>query len=189
MSIEQTNQLLQLILNALLLVMACTIALSGMLMRHTSVSHRLRMTQQEYRESIAGDPIGNQVYLSQFKTQLRYLRQNYRLTHFGVLIGYYALFFSIASTLALTLRTLLNFDALIHLSFVLFLAGIITLLFSIGLTVFNLHQSHHSLRQEIHWMLTVGLAAPGTAQPRRWHRSTLQPTSRPSLWNRKASRS
>lgn len=181
MSIEQTNQLLQLILNCLLLVTACVIVLSGMLLRHTAMTHRLHACQREYFECLEGAGTVKQARLVQLKIQLRQLRHHYRMTHLSVVMAHYALLFCVASALGVAFRTLIDANWLIHLALVLFVIGISILLLSVGLTLLDLCQANHSLWQELHWILTLGNPARTLDKPLRLARSRPQ---RPALGDR-----
>lgn len=180
MSIAQTDQLLHLILNSLLLVTACVIVLSGMLIRHNVLTQQLRSIQREYSELIEGAGRFNNARFAQLKMQLRQLRHRYRVTHFTVLTAHYALLFCVASTLVVALRTLINANWLITVALVLFVLGVTILLLSIGLTLMDIYQAKYSLWQEIHEALRLGI--PATLQSeksvRRLRRSRPVPAKK-----------
>jgi Protein of unknown function (DUF2721) len=143
MNIEQTSQLIQLILNAVLMVTACVIVLGALLVRHVAMGEWFRLVIREYLELMAnseglrGD---RPLYL---KHQLQQLRQHYRIAHNAILVLYYALSVLIVSTFALVLRTLLDWNWLIQLSLALFVIGIAVLLLSVGLALLDFQTSKY----------------------------------------------
>ncbi|NJR59522.1 MAG: DUF2721 domain-containing protein [Cyanobacteria bacterium CRU_2_1] len=172
MSIEQTDQLIRLILNSVLLVTTCAIVFSALIMRHTAIVNRLRSIQKEYFElfgNLEGHRRVQRVLpldgrLIQLKIQLRRLRQHYRIAHYSVLAAHSALLFCITSTLVISLRTLLNLNLLIHVALVLFVFGVTALLISIGLTLLDYYTCHHSLWDEINWALSLSLSETASSK-------------------------
>ncbi|GAB4384794.1 MAG: hypothetical protein Kow00121_48780 [Elainellaceae cyanobacterium] len=161
MSIAQTDQLIRLILNSLLLVVICTIALQGLLNRHGLIVQQLRVAQREFSElsePLDHSGIFKQNRYVQHKQHLRQLRQQYRTTYFSLLVAQAALLVCLTSTLMLAFRTLINFDWLIHASLVLFLVGVIGLLSSAGLVLIHFYTANYSLWEELHPMLSANSA-------------------------------
>jgi hypothetical protein len=185
MSVEQTDQLIRLILNSTLLMIACAIVLSAVLMRHSSTLHRLQGVQQEYLELLKAADLSRRDRLMQLKAQLRHLRQHYQIAHVSVLMAQGALLFCIASTLVIAFRTLIQSNWLIQGALVLFMAGTAFLLVSVAAMLFDFRTTNHSLWEEINWTLSLG-ASLGTTDsslkgttPRRSaaNRSRLRSTS------------
>lgn len=174
MSVEQTDQLIRLILNSLLLVVACVIVLSGSLMRHSAVVNQLRSAQREYFELLEGAGAFRTDRLMQLKFQVRQLRQRYWMAHVSTLTAHYALLFCIASALVIAFRTLINSNWLIHAALVLFVLGMGILLISIGVMLLDFYSSKRSIWDEINWLLNLGTPRqkpPGTIQRSRRSKS------------------
>lgn len=168
MSVEQTDQLIRLILNSLLLVVACVIVLSGSLMRHSAVVNQLRSAQREYFELLEGAGAFRTDRLMQLKFQVRQLRQRYWLAHVSTLAAHYALLFCIASALVVAFRTLIHSNWLIQAALVLFVVGMGILLMSIGFMLLDFYSSKRSLWDEMNWLLNLGTPRqkpPGATQP------------------------
>ncbi|NJN59144.1 MAG: hypothetical protein HC879_17430, partial [Leptolyngbyaceae cyanobacterium SL_5_9] len=91
MSLEQTNQLIQLVLNSALMMAACVVLLGGLLVRHTATHRQLRSLNQEYSELMVGSVLLKGDRLLQVKHQLRQLRQQYQDAFRSILVIHYAL--------------------------------------------------------------------------------------------------
>lgn len=171
MNVEQTSQLIQLVFNSVVMVVACVMVVNGQSLRHVAIVNRLRALQQAYFELAKAERLssnlseGRETRLLQLRTQLRQLRQHYRQTHYEVLVAHYALLFCGASTFSVTLRTLLDANWLINAALILFSIGVGLLLVSVGLTLLNLHRSHGSIRQEMGWVLHPATGQAATAKP------------------------
>ncbi|WP_416675664.1 DUF2721 domain-containing protein [Egbenema bharatensis] len=170
MSIEQTDQLIRLVLNSLLLVLICVAVVNGLLMRQTAFANRLRQTQKEYLELLDGGLFRNDRRM-QLKGQLRQLRYHYRVAHASLLTAHYALLLCMTSTVVVAFRMLLPSNWLIYAALVLFVLGTIVLLFSIGLTLLDVYATNHSLGEEITWILRLGAIETGSS------RISAKPTS------------
>lgn len=143
MSVEQTTQLIQLILNSVLMSVACALVLGGLTTRHSTLSsqfHALSRQGDDLDSHIPPSPpndfLRNRTYN---RAQLRRFQSRYQLSRYSVLASYYALLFSILSCFSLALRGLLQWNALITLAMVLFVLGVTILLLAIGLTITDLH--------------------------------------------------
>jgi hypothetical protein len=181
MSLEQTSQLIQLVLNSALMVTACVIVLGGLQVRHMATHRQLRSLSQEYAE-LMGDAVLRGDRLLQVKHQLRQLRQHYQDAYRSILVIHYALLSFVLSGLTVALRTIANADWLIGLALVLFIAGLAILLLGLGLTLADLHTAKRSLWDEINWVLSLGdLPALKEAAPTR--------SARPQKAPRKVARS
>jgi hypothetical protein len=180
MSIEQTDQLIRLVLNSLLLVLICIAVVNGLLMRQTAFANRLRLTQKEYLELLGGAGLFRTDRLMQLKVQLRQLRYHYRVAHASLLTAHYALLLCMSSTVIVACRMLLPSNWLIHTALVLFVLGTIVLLFSIGLTLLDVYATNHSLGEEITWILRLGAIETGSsrisAKPTSPQNGSLSPT-------------
>ncbi|WAL60600.1 DUF2721 domain-containing protein [Thermocoleostomius sinensis] len=156
MSVEQTDQLIRLILNSTLLMTACTILLSAVLMRHSSMLHRLQGVQRNYLELLRAADLSRHDRLIPLKVQLRHLRQHYQIAHVSVLMAQSALLLCIGSTLVIACRTLIQSNWLIQGALILFVAGTTFLLVSVAAMLFDFRTTNHSLWEEINWTLSLG---------------------------------
>jgi hypothetical protein len=185
MSVEQTTQLIQLILNSVLMTVACALALSRLGTRHTSIEEKLQTANQWYTSLLEtgkevrvadGSASFREVRLFQAKKSLRRLQRRYTVTHYSLLATHYALLFSIGSIFTMTLRALINADWLIVAALGLFVVGVACLLLGIGLTLIDLHSSDLHLLEEVQGMLTTDRTA---VQPRSNSRMrSLKPSDR-----------
>ncbi|HEY9622280.1 MAG TPA: DUF2721 domain-containing protein [Crinalium sp.] len=169
MTVEQTSQLIQLILNSVLMVTACVIVLGVLLVRHTAVNNRLQQMNQEYFQLLSHAVLLRGARLLQIKAQLQQLRQRYRTSHRSLLSVYYALILLVVSTFLVALRTMIDWQGLITISLVFFTLGVGVLLFSIGFALLDFRSSQRSLWQEVNWVMTLGEVAhvKPPVQPRR----------------------
>ncbi|MBE9180697.1 DUF2721 domain-containing protein [Oculatella sp. LEGE 06141] len=158
MSVEQTSQLIQLILNSVLMVTACVMALGSLVMRHAAINDRLKTTHREYSELCSDRDIFRSDRLLQLKSQLRQLRQRYRMAYRSVLALHYALLLFVASTFITTLRATLHQDWLIPGGLILFTAGIGLLLVGLGFALMDVHTSGQPFWMEPHGMIGMGTA-------------------------------
>lgn len=134
MTVAQTTQLIQLILNAVLLL-AISVAWWGLVwMRSSTVSDRLSRLQGIQPRAV------NPRWLSMMRCQ-------YRLSRVSVGVMNCVLVGLSGSLLGLSLRTLIHADWLISLAMVLFAGGAAGLLASIGLTLLEFYR--RSPRQRV----------------------------------------
>lgn len=141
MSVEQTDQLIQLILNSVVMVAACTFLLGGLLRRHHSVGDRLQQIQHQYLEVMSSYEESRNRQVTYLKKQLCRLRHRHRFTHYSILAVHYALLFLTGSTFLMALRTVFETNLLIRVALALFVVGIAVLLLAIGLTLHDLQFS------------------------------------------------
>ncbi|MBE9076850.1 hypothetical protein IQ241_05995 [Romeria aff. gracilis LEGE 07310] len=139
MSIEQTNQLILLILNAILMVLLSALLLGGAWTRQQALAielKRLRRRQLSRSQSLDKSLPG----LKQTRQQRQQLVQRYRWTHGGMVMLHCVLLLFTASLLALALRTLFPINGLIPLSLGLFALGTVGLLLGAGCVLVDLAQ-------------------------------------------------
>lgn len=160
MSVEQTTQLIQLILNSVLMSVACALVLGGLTARHAAIGQQL---QAENREDAGSEWPGMTVPgVTQLprgrssRKQLHRLRYRYQIARYSVLSAYYALLFSGLSCFALVIRGLLDWNALIPVSLGFFVVGVATLLVAVSLTLIDWHLSDRALLDEVQKLLTFG---------------------------------
>ncbi len=193
MSVDQTSQLIQLVLNSVLMAIACGLVLLALVTRHTAIHQQLRSLSRDVQALLDGiDPlwdafISEDVFpsaarhylpvttrrerVSQLKVQQQYLRQRYRLTQTSVLITYGALLLLLGNVGLLALRTLIGWDWLVTISLYLFAGGTVVFLLGVGLAVVDIYKSRRSLLEELYGHLDAdNIAAfrvklPLTARP------------------------
>lgn len=154
MSVEQTTQLIQLMLNSMLMSVVCALVLGGLTARHSTLSEEIQVLQQAGAQEANGDGVRSQVL--QQRRQQRYFHTRYRIMGYSVMMAYHALFFSILSGFLLALRGLFGWDWLIPVALALFALGIAALLVAVGLTLIEWHLSNRPLLDEAGNLLSMG---------------------------------
>lgn len=157
MSVEQTTQLIQLILNSVLMSVACALVLGGLTARHSTFSAHLQSLNRlgsdaasHHAPYSSADLLRGRAYN---RTQLRRFQSRYQLSRYSVMAAYYALFFSVLSCFSLALRGLLQWNSLITVAMGLFVLGITVLLLAIGFTLIDLHLGDFSMGEEVKRLL------------------------------------
>lgn len=185
MSVEQTSQLLQLVLNSVLMLTVCVVLWGVLIVRHTAVHNRLRGLNQEYFELLNHAVMLRGDRLQQIRGQLQQFRQRYQITHLGLLTLYAALLLLGLSTLVLALRSLLNWEWLIVGSLLLFTVGIAAMLAGTALALLDFWRSRHSVLEEMSWVLDlgegVGETKPQKALPAKTLPKTPTRSGRPTV--------
>ncbi|PSN17447.1 hypothetical protein C7271_17645 [filamentous cyanobacterium CCP5] len=128
MSVDQTSQLIQLILNTCLLLAIAVAWWAMAWIRHGAIARRLSHIQRQELRHQAG------------RVSRRSLQRQYRLGRSSVGVMHYVLLGLAASLLALSLRTLLGANWLIPLALVLFMLAVGGLTLSVGLTLMEFYQ-------------------------------------------------
>ncbi|NJL46472.1 MAG: hypothetical protein HC929_01790 [Leptolyngbyaceae cyanobacterium SM2_5_2] len=118
MSIAQTTQLLQLVLNSVLMMVIALIWWGVVVFRLGAISARLQRLDRR--------PHG--------------LRVRYRLNRHSALIMHYVLLMLMASLCCLALRALINANSLITVALVLFVLGTVGILVSVSLALMEFYQ-------------------------------------------------
>jgi len=160
MSVEQTTQLIQLILNSVLLSVACAIVLGGLIARHTAIGqqlqsfYRLEHSVNESQEWLTGITQLSRSRLN--RKQMHRLRYRFQISRYSVLSAYYALLFAGLSCFTLVLRGLMEWNGLIPIALGCFVIGVATLLVSVGLTLVDWHLSDRALLDEVQQLLSFG---------------------------------
>lgn len=186
MDVEQTTQLIQLILNSVLMMNACALLLAGLLARQTSASDRVQAASREFAAAvnlsqIRNHPTFKETHQVLLKKQLRHLHQRYRAASNNVLAIHYALLIFVGSTLMLAFRSVINLSWLIPTALGLFSIGVGILLLGVVLTLYDLHTSDRSIWQEIKELLSFGRHSNESKSGLRLHRTKPQdPSQSPS---------
>ena len=155
MSINDTTQLIQLILNSVLMLLACAFVLGGLLLRRSVIENRLQITNIEYFQIL--DRITPSNRLLMLQKQIRYLQQRVKSANNGVLVMYYALLLFVSSIFALSVRTVFSAEWLVSASMALFVAGTAVLLFGVAIVLVDLHQSDRPFWQEMREIIASDL--------------------------------
>ena len=148
MSVHQTSQLIQLILNSALMITVCVGLLGGLWLRHGAISNQLRSHKGQILKLSNPSTGSGPEQLAQLRHDRCHLQRRYHLIHSSTLVIHYALLVFIASLFTLALRTLVNLSWLIPLALFLFIIGAGGVLVSVALALLEIHQgSQASVRQ------------------------------------------
>lgn len=172
MSVEQTTQLIQLLLNSVVMGVVCALVVGAVTARHHVLSEEIQALSQASTQEV--NPVGIRAQVLQQRRQQRFLHTRYRIVGYSVLTAYYALLFSMLSGFLLALRGLFGADWLIPIALVLFAIGISTLLVTVGLTLIEWHLSHRLLLDEAGNLLSGGRTERySRSRPGSRHSATL----------------
>ncbi|MBF2028151.1 MAG: DUF2721 domain-containing protein [Oscillatoriales cyanobacterium C42_A2020_001] len=174
MSVEQTTQLIQLILNSVLMSVACALVLGGLTARHSAIAEQIQ-TMRHNEDYTTLDLTRSR--RGQSRSQLRRLQYRYTISRYSVLAAYYALLFSIFSCFTLTVRGMINWNGLIPVALVLFVVGVATLLVSVGLTLVDWHLSDRPMLDEARRLLSLGNDERLARLRQKFHHSGSSPQS------------
>lgn len=177
MTLEQTNQLLQLILNSVLMVIASGFLLAGLLLRQASLEQRLHWTIAERSQALNRSTI--EAARPALHRKFRYLKQQIRANQQSALCLTIACILLITSTLCLALRSLLNVDELVQSSLILFAVGTGAFLLGILRFLLTLYSSPRSIVDELKSILPPALILRRT--PTQDSQISSLPASKPAL--------
>ncbi|MGI0486201.1 DUF2721 domain-containing protein [Pantanalinema rosaneae CENA516] len=172
MSVEQSTQLIQLILNSILISVACALVLGGLTARQAALEERLQLLARQYYDyaDVEGSAGWRSDRLSYVKKALRQVQYRCQISHYSVLAVHYALLFSIVSVLILAFRTAISLEWLIPVALACFIFGIAIMLLGVGLTLIDLHLSDRPLLEDMRGILNLGInddSYPAPSRPRR----------------------
>lgn len=150
MGIEQTNQLILLILNSTLMTLLAAGFLGGAWLRQSSLSQQLKRSHLRYQQinhlAHQSDTDLDQAYLRRELRQIRgdryRLSSQYRWSRIGMLLLHVTVLIFMVSLLALALRSLIAFDKLISTALVLFTIGSAGLLLGTSCILIDLGQGN-----------------------------------------------
>lgn len=140
MSVEQTSQLIQLILNSALMIVVSVLVLGALWLRHNAIADQLKVLQRQFTRTQQMDLGLGVDALASLKQQRFQLQARYRLTRHSTLVMHYALLAFVTSLFTLAIRTVLNVDGLIPTALVLFVLGSAGLLTSVVITLMDFYQ-------------------------------------------------
>ena len=184
MSIEQTNQLILLILNSVLMTLLSAALLGGAWLRQDTLSAQLQQVCQRYYQ-VTRQPQASDAYrssdkdslkadLKRMRDQRQRLSNQYIWSHIGMLTLHVVVLIFGVSLFALALRSLLLFDGLISTALFLFTLGSAGLLIGTGCVLVDLVQGNtngdslgHSLAkviaQLVRWQQRQKVSLPWVA--------------------------
>lgn len=151
MSIEQTNQLILLILNSALMMLLSAGLLGGAWLRQNTLLQQLHRVKLRYQKLTRSPQVdftsdltksGIKADLKRIRDHRLQLNRQYRWSHVGMLMLHAALIVFGVSLLSLSLRSLFDIDSLIVLSLILFTLGSIGLLAGSGCILIDLAQGN-----------------------------------------------
>ncbi len=157
MSIEQTNQLILLILNSVLMTLLSAALLGGAWLRQNALAQQLQQVKSRYRqltrksETAMGswNDLDVGLHKRHLKADLKKVRDRrqqlshqYLWSHVGMLTLHGVLLLFGVSLFALALRAILSVDGLIATSLVLFTVGSAGLLAGMGCILIDLGQGN-----------------------------------------------
>lgn len=145
MSIEQTNQLILLILNSILMTLLSSLLLGGTWLRQQSLLKQLNQIRSHYHrlthsKDLAASPEAST--LKQVREHRQRLNYQYHWSRIGLLVLHLVLLTFGVSLLALALRSLLAFDSLISVALFLFTLGAAGLLTGTGCILIDFLQGN-----------------------------------------------
>lgn len=157
MSIEQTNQLILLTLNSVLMTLLSAAMLGGAWLRQNTLAQQLQQAKSRYRQLTRTSDIGlgqlsdlavgvHQRHLKADLKKVRDLRQQlshqYLWSHVGMLTLHGVLLLFGVSLFALALRSVLSVNGLISTALILFTVGSAGLLAGMGCILIDLAQGN-----------------------------------------------
>ncbi len=192
MSIEQTNQLILLILNSVLMTLLSAALLGGAWLRQNTLSAQLQQVCRRYyqltRQTHTTEIYQRDTSMNSLKADLKRMRDQrqrlsnqYLWSHVGMLTLHVVVLIFGVSLFALALRSLLLFDSLISTALVLFTLGSAGLLAGTSCILVDLLQGNSGGDSLGHSLAKV------MRQFARWWRRR-QKVSPPWVTARKASR-
>ena len=148
MSVHQTSQLIQLILNSALMITVCVGLMGGLWLRHGEIAHQLQSRKSQLLKAINPSNRSDPEQLTQLRQERLHLQRRYRLIHTSTLVIHYALLGFIASLFILALRTLVNLSWLIPISLFLFIVGAGGVLVSVAFALMDFYQGNQALTRK-----------------------------------------
>lgn len=154
MSIEQTNQLILLILNSVLMTLLSAALLGGAWLRQSALSTQLQQVCRRYYQ-LTRQPHAAETYrrdanadslkadLKRMRDQRQRLSNQYIWSHVGMLTLHVVVLIFGVSLFALALRSLLRFDSLISTALFLFALGSAGLLAGTSCILIDLLQGNN----------------------------------------------
>jgi hypothetical protein len=148
-SIAQTSQLLQLILNSAVMMVIALVWWGVVVFRLNTVSNQMQRLNRRYRRNLPDD--GQPRVRSRLRQHRHDLKIRYRLTRHSVLMMHYVLLAQMASLFLLSLRALVNSNLLITMALFMFVTGTAGILLSVALALMEFYQLNVLSEHELGW--------------------------------------
>jgi len=145
MSVAQTSQLIQLILNSALMITAVVLLLGVLLIRQTWLQHQIHTYQLRYQQGLEAAATADHWVqdwshrLQMLRQQILQLRYRYRIASQTIGVIQVATLGFTSSTLLLGSRSFLGWNWLVSTSLGLFVAGVVALLLGLALLLVDLY--------------------------------------------------
>lgn len=139
MTVAQTTQLIQLILNSALMMVLAMAWWGVVWLRFNAIVSELRHQERQYQVQLRAAAIAGQPWPRR-RSHRHQLRVRYRLNRHSMLTMHYVLLALAGSLLGLGLRMLISGDWLIALALVLFVLAAVGLLCSVALALLEFYQ-------------------------------------------------
>ncbi len=149
MSIAQTSQLLQLVLNSAVMMVIALLWWGVVVFRLNTVSNHMQRLRRQYRRT--RDEEGQQRIRLRLRQHRHDLTVRYRLNRHSALIMHYVLLSLMASLFLLSLRALVNSNLLITAALFLFVLGAAGILLSVALALMEFYQLNVLMVTEPDW--------------------------------------
>ncbi len=162
MNIETVTRTIQLVVAPVVMVTACAILLSGLLLRYGEINDRLRAMSRERLDLIFADqaePVSNKLRsterLTEIDTQIPLLLARHRIAHHAVLFVYSAVAVLIGDMFVITLAVLINTNWAAIVALIMFLAGVLLLLVGVLYTAVEVRSSYEAVEYEVKRVLKL----------------------------------
>ncbi len=162
MNIETVTRTIQLVVAPVVMVTACAILLSGLLLRYGEINDRLRAMSRERLDLIFADqaePVSNKLRsterLTEIDTQIPLLLARHRIAHHAVLFVYSAVAVLIGDMFVITLAVLINTNWAAIVALIMFLAGVLLLLVGVLYTAVEVRSSYVAVEYEVKRVLKL----------------------------------
>ena len=141
MTVEQTTQLIALILNSALMVLLSGLLWGAAWYRQQSLLTQLQQTQRSQQLLFVNAKPNRETQLQHLRRQRQRLRRQFQLAYRSMIALHYTLAVLLLSVLLLGLRTLVFANVLISAALLLFVLGAVGLLVSVLLLLADVHQT------------------------------------------------
>ena len=192
MSIEQSNQLILLILNSVLMTFLSAALLGGAWLRQSALSQQLYQIRTHYQKithPLEVRPDGDssqhlQADLKKLRSDRYRVRNQYLWSRLGTVTLHAVLLTFSVSLFALALRSLISYDSLISAALFLFATGSAGLLAGLGCILIDIAQGDRAA-DSIAQSLGRAITQVTNHLTKRWQRPKIMPkpvaTSRPPM--------
>ncbi len=163
MSIDMVAHTIQYILAPVVMITACAILQGGLLTHYTDLSARLRLHNHERFDLVmrlkanAGDPSSDSPYdaerIKEIDHQIPDFLHRHLMVRNSTLSIYVSAFFFTIDMGVIGIAVLIDSSFVATLSLLVFLAGLIALLYGVLLVSMEIRQSHRAIQYEVERVL------------------------------------